>query len=120
MIIVAVISISASAMAQQTNYVYCELVGTQKLLSTKVNVRADYGQKASWWRGVDYIADENGKKVDFNSMVDAMNYMGSQGWEFVQAYVVTIASQNVYHWLLKKTITTEEKQKLSEDLSKGE
>jgi hypothetical protein len=35
-------------------------------------------------------------------MVDALNYMGEKGWEFVQAYVVTISNQNVYHWLLKK------------------
>ncbi len=35
-------------------------------------------------------------------MVDAMNYMGKRGWEFEQAYVVTIGNQNVYHWLLSK------------------
>lgn len=39
-------------------------------------------------------------------MVDAMNWMGSQGWEFAQAYVVTMGGQNVYHWLLKKDIST--------------
>jgi hypothetical protein len=35
-------------------------------------------------------------------MVDALNYMGSDQWEFVQAYIVTTGQQNVYHWLLKK------------------
>lgn len=43
------------------------------------------------------------KNKSFNSMVDGMNYMGKDGWEFVQAYVVTLGNQNVYHWLLKKT-----------------
>jgi len=37
-------------------------------------------------------------------MVDAMNFMGTLGWEFVQAYVVTESNQNVYHWLLKMEI----------------
>jgi hypothetical protein len=35
-------------------------------------------------------------------MIDALNYMGKNGWEFVQAYVVTTQNQNVYRWLLKK------------------
>ncbi len=52
--------------------------------------------------------DENGNIRSFNSMVDAMNYMGSLGWEFEQAYVVTIGTggtaQNVYHWLMSKYI----------------
>lgn len=97
-----------AGMAQQKNFAYCELVGTEKLLSTKVKVQADFGQQASFWKGVDYLRNASGKVVNFNSMVDAMNYMGSQGWEFVQAYVVTTNNQNVYHWLLKKEINQEE------------
>ena len=42
------------------------------------------------------------KNKIFNSMVDGMNYMGKDGWEFVQAYTVTAGNQNVYRWLLKK------------------
>ena len=44
-------------------------------------------------------------------MVDAMNYMGTLGWEFEQAYVVTIggggSASNVYHWLLSKYVGEE-------------
>ncbi|MCL1937228.1 MAG: hypothetical protein FWF52_02395 [Candidatus Azobacteroides sp.] len=102
--------------AEQKCYVYCELVGTSKLFSSKVNVQADFGQQTSFWKGVDYLKDENGKKIVFNSMVDAMNFMGTQGWEFVQAYVITSGQQNVYHWLLKKEITAEEQEKLKESI----
>lgn len=28
--------------------------------------------------------------------------------EFVQAYTVTMNNQNVYHWLMKKSVTDEE------------
>jgi hypothetical protein len=121
------------AHAQQKNYVYCQLLGTGKIFSTQVTVQADFGQKTSFWKGVDYMRDEKGKKIIFNSMVDAMNYMGLQGWEFVQAYVVTVNSwwskQNVYHWLLKKEISVDQINELEEsykvdviqeDIAKGE
>ena len=107
---VAVLSISLYA----NNYIYCELVGTSKLLSNKVKVQVDYGHETSFWKGISYMKDENGKKIEFNSMVDAMNYFGKQGWEFVQAYTVTMNNQNVYHWLLKKTVTEEELNKAME------
>lgn len=90
--------------------VYCELVGTGKFLSSKVTVKVDFGQSTSYWSGNSKqgLVDENGKSKEFNSMVDAMNYLGAFGWEFVQAYVVTENSnQNVYHWLLSKEVTTD-------------
>ena len=82
------------------SWVYCEIVGSTKLFSTKVDVSVDYGQARKFFSD-QRIRDEEGKIKTFNSMVDAMNYLGEQGWEFVQAYVVTIGNQNVYHWLLK-------------------
>lgn len=107
---VAVLSVSLYA----ENYVYCELVGTSKFMSNKVKVQVDYGQETSFWKGISYMKDKDGKNIEFNSMVDAMNYFGKQGWEFVQAYVVTTNNQNVYHWLLKKTVTDEEMDKVVE------
>lgn len=93
------------AFSQEKSFVYCELLGTSKLLSSKVNVKVDFGQATSFWKGVAYLKDEKGKNRNFNSMVDAMNFMGKEGWEFVQAYVVTSGNQNVYHWLLKKEVS---------------
>jgi hypothetical protein len=48
-------------------------------------------------------------------MIDALNYMGNQDWEFVQAYAFWMggSSGNVYHYLLKKSkfsIAKEEKE----------
>ncbi len=82
---------------------YAELVGTNKFLSTKVNVEIDYGQDNPTWRFQDdrIVDPATGKAKSFNSMVDAMNFMGALGWEFVQAYIVSTGNQNVYHWLLK-------------------
>jgi len=89
---------------EHKKFIYCELLGRAKLLSTKVNVDIDFGQSVSFWAPDRRYKDENGKPVNFNSMVDAMNFMGTLGWEFVQAYIVTESNQNVYHWLLKMQI----------------
>jgi hypothetical protein len=85
-----------------SKFVYCELVGTQKLLSTKVTVSVDYGEERSFFQDTRMRDEQSGKVQAFNSMVDALNYMGNNGWEFVQAYIVTMGQQNVYHWMLKR------------------
>ena len=94
----------------QAKKVYAELVGTQKgLFSKKVKVRVDFGQSVSFWKVGDMIlVDENGKDIVFNSMVDAMNFMGGNGWEFVQAYTVSEGNENVYRWLMMKDVNSDE------------
>jgi hypothetical protein len=104
---------SAILLAQNTSiipdYTYCQLLGYRKFLSTKVNVSIDYGQESTFFQDNRIRDEETGKVKNFNSMVDALNYMGEKGWEFVQAFVVTEGNQNVYHWLLKRKLTEEEK-----------
>lgn len=104
----AVIMICNLASAQQK--VYCELLGHSKIFGPKLTVTIDFGQNQ--WQN-NKLVDESGKALSFNSMIDAMNFMGKLGWEFEHAYVVTIGSgssaQNVYHWLLSKYIIEEER-----------
>jgi hypothetical protein len=81
---------------------YVEIVGIQKFLSTKVTVVIDYGQKFNWTAD-QRIEKEDGKPIIFNSMVEALNFMNKNGWDFVNNYIVTMGSnQNVYHYLLKR------------------
>ena len=88
--------------AQETvKYDYCEIVGTSRLLSNKVTVQIDFGQKTKFFSDKRF-KDESGKSIVFNSMIDAMNFMGNQGWDFVQAYAITDESSLVYHYVLKK------------------
>jgi hypothetical protein len=108
-ILFLLIGLSTSVYSQTTTdtlttskYVYCELVGMAKFLSTKVTVAVDYGEERSFFQDTRMRDEQTGKVTSFNSMVDALNYMGTKGWEFVQAYVVTTGNQNVYRWLLKK------------------
>ncbi|MBT1698361.1 hypothetical protein KK083_15835 [Fulvivirgaceae bacterium PWU4] len=90
------------AQPDTVKYSYCELIGTARLFSNKVTIDIDFGEAKNVWLDNRVRDEQTGKVRIFNSMVDALNYMGSDGWEFVQAYVVTVGQQNVYHWLLKK------------------
>ena len=105
--------VSVNVMAQESYKVFCELLGMGKFMSTKVIVTVDFGQRTKHWSGdaKQYLVDDEGEKLEFNSMVDAMNYMGKRGWEFEQAYVVTASNQNTYHWLLSKKVTSDEQLK---------
>ena len=105
---------SVPLMAQNqdtTSWAYAEILGYSKLFSKKVNVTIDYGQASKFFQN-DFIVDKDGNVVSFNSMVDAMNSMGHNGWEFVQAFVVTesggMTAQNVYHWILKRPAKIDE------------
>jgi len=35
-------------------------------------------------------------------MIDALNFMNDNGYDFESAYALTIGNQNVYHFLLRK------------------
>lgn len=93
---------------------YCELVGTEKLFSNKVTVEIDFGQVRKFFADNRYKDPATGKPIAFNSMIDALNFMGKNNWEFVQAYIITQGSgnslQNVYHFLLKKRTSMLEKE----------
>ena len=89
---------------------YIELLGFQKMLSNDVIVTVDYGQKLTLGSKVQTIRDESkgqysngtGKNMDFHSMIDALNFFNSRGWEYVNQYAVTVSNSNVYHILLRK------------------
>ena len=92
---------------------YCMILATAKFLSTKVTIDIDFGQEWSFWKDKRGLRDENGKKIVFNSVTDALNYMASEGWEFVNAYVITVSGQNVYHYVMKRKLTDQDKVELS-------
>ena len=100
---------------------YCELVGTAKIFSSKINVVIDYGQEQEFFQFIkDKIVDEKtGKPKVFNSMIDALNFMGEKGWEFVQAYIIRDNNTSVFHWLLKRKLTDEEKENYVPSTKRG-
>lgn len=98
-------SVGDTTDAPDKSYMYAQLLGTSKLFSNKVTVQVDFGQFRRM--GSDQrMVDKEGNPIVFNSMVDAMNYMGANGWQFLQAYAITIGNQSVYHWLLRLDLDT--------------
>lgn len=84
---------------------YCEIVGTQGLFSSKLTIMVDYGQEqGNIFNYKDSrLKGEDGKAIKFNSMIDVLNLMQKEGWDFVTAYVIGDSQRGyVYHWLLKR------------------
>lgn len=98
------IIISASANAQEDSTKkeeYAIVVATGKLLSNKVTIDVDFGEEKKFWTGDSRIRDEGGKLKKFNSVVDAMNYMGSMGWNLTATLLIGNGPY-VYHYVFKK------------------
>jgi hypothetical protein len=84
---------------------YCMVVASTKFMSTKVNITVDFGQETKLFSFKDQrLKDQEGKIITFNSVIDALNYMSTQGWLFVNAYVITVSSQNIYHYVMRKPV----------------
>lgn len=82
---------------------YIQIVGTSKMLSNKLTIQLDFGQENKFFSAKDtQVKDENGKLLVFNSMIDALNFLSDNGYEFVDAYAITVGNQNAYHYMLKK------------------
>lgn len=100
-------------------FVYCEIVGTTKMMSRKITIQIDFGERMKLFAD-NRLKDESGKAIVFNSMVDALNSMGKQGWEFSQAYAVSNGSYSVYHYLMQKPFDKLDKEAQQEYLSQKE
>ena len=80
-----------------------QIMATTKLVSTKVTVDIDFGQRNKAFALKDTeIRDENNQVVNFNSIIDALNFMSANGYEFVQAYTVTDTNTAVYYYVMRR------------------
>ena len=75
----------------------------QIMVSTKVTVDIDFGQRNKAFALKDTeIRDENNQVVNFNSIIDALNFMSANGYEFVQAYTVNDTNTVVYYYVMRR------------------
>ena len=63
---------------------YCQVQSWAKL-NGKFVVAIDYGQQRKLLSANVY-RDAEGQPIEFNSVIDALNWLNSQGWELVNAY----------------------------------
>jgi len=80
---------------------YCQVIATPRLLSSKVTIDIDFGEEKSFWRDT-RLKTDGGKLRKFNTVIDAINYMGSEGWIFINAYPVRMGQTEIYHFAFKK------------------
>lgn len=88
-----------TAMVEQ----YCAVVSSERFLSNKVTINIDYGEERSVWKD-NRLKDRAGRVIKFNTVIDALNEMGKDGWKLVNAFPVTTGSNTNanYHYVFKK------------------
>lgn len=101
-------------LSAQTRRYYCEIKGMEKEFSSDMKIIFDFGQNSSYsiWTNLNpkmKFVDKNGEVIDFNSMVDAMNFMAERGWCFQQAYSTFRSGKSIEHWILYKDAENKEK-----------
>jgi hypothetical protein len=80
---------------------YCQLIVTPRLFSNKVTVDIDFGEEKSFWHD-ERMTTYDGKIRKFNTIIDALNFMGKQGWVFINTYPVEGGGTVIYHYAFKK------------------
>lgn len=119
LMIILAFGFSTRLLGQDTTKVeqYCELLAFSKLLSRKVTVQMDFGQQIKFFSTKNTrILDNSDKPRVFNSVMDALNYMGIRGWVLVNAFPVTVGNQNIYHYVMKRNSTAAELEQFKREL----
>jgi hypothetical protein len=81
---------------------YCTVVATPRILSQRVTIDIDYGEKRSIWKD-NRLKDGDGRLKKFNSVIDALNFMGHDGWQLVNAFPVSTGNNNyTYNYVFRK------------------
>ena len=102
------ISVSSFAQTDTTKIEqYCQIIATPRLLSNKVTIDIDFGEQKSFWRDT-RLKTYDGKVKKFNTIIDALNFMGKEGWLFINAYPVRDNQSEIYHFAFKKLFTRSE------------
>lgn len=95
----------------EINTRYVQIVATQKYMSNKMIITLDFGQQTKFFSSGKnlVILDKQGKTIEFNSIVDALNFMSENGYYFIQAYINNNNGNAQYHYLLENTNYSPEK-----------
>ena len=109
----------ATLYAQEPTTVYCSIAGSQ--LTGRANgyigpVEINFGQNS---QQTNYLKDEYGRRINFKTMIEAMNYMAKRGWRLESTYTLFSPSliensnldEDIIVMILSKEITSPEQAK---------
>ena len=80
---------------------FCQVIAKPRLLSNKVTIDVDFGDEKKFWSDT-RLRTWEGKVKKFNTIIDAMNYMGKEGWSFINAYPVKYGDSEIFHFAFRK------------------
>ncbi|MDB5112333.1 MAG: hypothetical protein JWR67_3447 [Mucilaginibacter sp.] len=80
---------------------FCQVIASPRLLSNKVTIDIDFGDEKKFWNDT-RLRDWEGKVKKFNTIIDAMNFMGREGWSFINAYPVRNGDTEIFHFAFRK------------------
>ena len=84
--------------------IFCDLVSTRKFLGTDEIITVNYGSRDSIWKNEKMFSIMPSDLKKYNSVIDALNYMGSEGWTEISSHSSSQNSYIVKHYILKKEI----------------
>ena len=101
--------------AQEPTTVYCSIAGSQ--LTGRTNgyigpVEINFGQNS---RQTTYLKDKDGRRINFKTIIQALNYMAVRGWKLESTYTLFNPSlienssldEDIIVMILSKEVRTE-------------
>ena len=86
---------------------YCSLLATQGLTmpSGKMELRLDYGKGEGLSDALAaQMKEQAGMVSTFTTIVDALNYLGTQGWEYLGFNSVLLRGDYLHRYMLRRPV----------------
>ena len=116
--LLALLTLFAMSAEAQQKRVYCALTSRYAPFSTKMKVFLDLGETEKAWHN-HRLVDENGEKIQFTSLIEALNYMADRGWVLEQSATYN-AGQNVVTYSIMSKVIFDESEKGDNVVTKHE
>ena len=106
LLIVLLTCLAVNCLAQDKKEQYCRIVVYNQFSVKGTVIDIDSGQVTKSYSNLERVADEKGKYVKFNSIIDAFNYLGGKGWKFIDAYPIETANLSLerYSYFFKREV----------------
>jgi hypothetical protein len=77
---------------------YCQVVGVSFALDTPPVITINFGQKFVARK----VIKREGKVFSFNNMIDVLNWMYANGWEYQDYFILNTGMGGYWHYYLLK------------------
>lgn len=84
------------------NVKYIEISQVNTPFTRKVRIKINYGQRKRSNKHTLLRSGLRGKFMKFNGMIDALNYLDSMGWEYMDSYTLQDGDQFVSRMVLRR------------------